>query len=134
MIIQQRKRDREQRRRVKKDREERQRQRNVFCVINVKYKEISWRVKEEQKENSNFKKHRDNSCLKNLDPDTYYIVKQPREVGSEQNLTSFVLPYFKIFKNIIKYMAKKKYIDRKKPLFNHRPIFRLILGIYHISL
>ena len=51
MFIQQRKRDREQRRRVKKDREERQRQRNVFCVINVKYKEISWRVrKEEEKE------------------------------------------------------------------------------------
>ena len=36
---------------------------NIFYVINVKYKEISWRVRKE-KEKSNFQKHRVNSCLK----------------------------------------------------------------------
>ena len=34
---------------------ERERERDEFCIINVKYKEISWRVrKEEEKKKSNF--------------------------------------------------------------------------------
>ena len=33
----------------------RERERDEFCIINVKYKEISWRVrKEEEKKKSNF--------------------------------------------------------------------------------
>ena len=35
---------------VKRERErERERERDEFCIINVKYKEISWRVRKEEK-------------------------------------------------------------------------------------
>ena len=35
---------------------EREREREKFCVINVKYKEISWRVREEEEEGRKEKK------------------------------------------------------------------------------
>ena len=39
---------------VKRERE-RERERDEFCIINVKYKEISWRVRRKKKEKkSNF--------------------------------------------------------------------------------
>ena len=33
---------------------ERERERDEFCIINVKYKEISWRVRRRRREKSNF--------------------------------------------------------------------------------
>ena len=33
---------------------ERERERDEFCVINVKYKEISWRVRKKEEKKSNF--------------------------------------------------------------------------------
>ena len=48
-------------------------ERDKFCVINVKYKEISWRVrrkeKKKKKKKSNFQKHRVKLVLKKREKD-----------------------------------------------------------------
>ena len=47
------------------ERVERERERDKFCVINVKYKEISWRVRKKKKK-SNFQKQRVKLVLKKI--------------------------------------------------------------------
>ena len=43
---------------------EREREREKFCVINVKYKEISWRVRKEEEEEKSLLEAPRNLCLK----------------------------------------------------------------------
>ena len=71
--------------------EQRERERDKFCVINVKYKEISWRVRrKEKKKKSNFQKHRVKLVLKKYVKNRYIVKELVEVLGTINRCSDFV--------------------------------------------